>query len=287
MAFPIFQRNLHRVTIRNKSMHKLVEKYCELPGFVRKPMWNIWHNLINRLDKNTETIFLNYGFHEPHCLDQLILNAEDEFNRYCIQLYHHVSNQTSLIGKRVAEIGCGRGGGASYVMRYLRPEKYTGIDISGTLIRFCNRFHRLEGLNFLTGDALNIPLTNQSVDAVINIESARCYGNIRKFFSEVRRILKPGGQFLFADTVWEQKREELLTQLRESGMKIHNSLNITGNILHALDQDHERRENMVVRLVPKPLRKSFREFAGTRDSERYRSFESGSMEYWSFLLENS
>jgi cyclopropane fatty-acyl-phospholipid synthase-like methyltransferase len=47
--------------------------------------------------------------------------------------------QADLSGKRVLEVSCGHGGGASYVVRTLRPASYTGLDLSTDAIAFCGK----------------------------------------------------------------------------------------------------------------------------------------------------
>lgn len=67
----------------------------------------------------------------------LPLEASDEPDRFCIQLYHPTATQADLSGKRVLEVGCGHGGGASYLARTLHPASYTGLDVNATGITFC------------------------------------------------------------------------------------------------------------------------------------------------------
>jgi ubiquinone/menaquinone biosynthesis C-methylase UbiE len=266
-------------------LHQFVDMYCELPRVFRKPLWRMWHRLLNKFDNQYETIFLNYGYAETRSRRKRpVLETMDEINRYCIQLYHHVANQINLANLEVIEVGCGRGGGASYITRYLKPKSYTGIDISKKVIDFCNRFHRIRGLQFITGDAENIPLENNSADAVVNIESARCYGNISKFFEEVHRILRPDGHFLFADVVRKHEMNKLKKKLSRAGFNIIRENNITDNVARSLELDHERRYRLIRKLVPRFFYSGFREFAGLKESARYRSLASGSMEYWSFYL---
>lgn len=49
------------------------------------------------------------------------------------------------------------------------------------------------------GDAEKLPLADASFDAVLNVESSHCYGNVETFFREAARVLRPDGRFLFAD----------------------------------------------------------------------------------------
>ena len=85
-------------------MQKLVEKYCEMPASIRRPMWRIWHNLILKLDKNNEATFMNYGYQSLNINDKVSLKNEDEKNRYCIQLYDYVVNRIPIEGKEVLEV---------------------------------------------------------------------------------------------------------------------------------------------------------------------------------------
>ena len=62
---------------------------------------------------------MNYDYAE---LDgsELDLHDHPEKDRYFIQLYHYVAAAVELNGKKVLEVGSGRGGGASYVARVLQ-----------------------------------------------------------------------------------------------------------------------------------------------------------------------
>ena len=129
----------------------------------------------------------------------MTLSATDEVDRFCIQLYDYVTGAVDLSGKRILEVGCGRGGGCSFMARYKRPRQVTGLDLSENAIDFCRRMHRVERLDFQTGDAEQLPFADSGFEAVANVESSHCYPNIAAFFTEVHRVLKPGGHFLYAD----------------------------------------------------------------------------------------
>ena len=92
-------------------------EYAELPKFVRRPLWRLWHNLIGSFDKKlTSTVFMNYGYASDNGeFADLKLKSEDEPDRYSIQLYHHVTRNFDFKEKEVLEVGSGRGGGASFL----------------------------------------------------------------------------------------------------------------------------------------------------------------------------
>ena len=156
-------------------------------------------------------VFLNMGYEEDPPM-ALPLTAADEPNRYCIQLYHRVATQVDLEGKDVLEVSCGHGGGASYLTRTLKPASYTGLDLNPDGIDFCRKRHQMPGLEFVQGDAENLPFPDQSFDAVVNIEASSYY-SLPLLFAEVKRVLRPGGHLLYADVrygrdqiaKWEQE----------------------------------------------------------------------------------
>jgi SAM-dependent methyltransferase len=143
-------------------------------------------------------VFFNFGYEEDPPME-LPLKESDERDRYCIQLYHVTAAQVDLSGKRVLEVSCGAGGGASYIMRTLGPASYTGLDLNPASINECRRRHTQTGLEFVQGDAQNLPFPDGSFDAVLNVEASHQYPDFAAFLSEVARVLKPGGHFLYTD----------------------------------------------------------------------------------------
>jgi SAM-dependent methyltransferase len=146
-----------------------------------------------------DVVFFNFGYEEDPPLG-LPLDPSDEPNRYCIQLYHQTASQVDLTGKKVLEISCGAGGGASYIMRNLGPASYTGLDLNPASVEFAQARHKLPGLDFVQGDAQNLHFPDQSFDAVVNVEASHQYPDFPRFLDEVARVLRPGGHFLYTDS---------------------------------------------------------------------------------------
>lgn len=267
-------------------MKKIIEKYAELPKPLRRPLWKIWHTLILSFDKKESTVFMNYGYaSENGEFSSLNLQPEDQVDKYSIQLYYHVVKDYDLKDKNILEVGSGRGGGASFLSRYFKPKSYTGIDISQKTIDFCNNRHKVEGLKFIKGHAEQLPSEDNAYDAVVNVESARCYGNIPKFFSEVHRVLKPEGKFLFADMIKPENLDKMHKDLDAAGFVIEKKTNIRKNVIKALILDTEyRKETIHNAKMPKFLHKTFYQFAGTEGSEMFDAFDKTRIDYWSFVL---
>jgi len=178
----------------------------------------------------------------------------------------------------------GRGGGASYVMGYLKPKSMIGIDLSEKAVGFCNNHYSVKGLSFLQADAESLPFDDAAFDVVINVESSHCYGSMEKFLSEVQRVLRHNGYFLFADLFHKDGLASLHKQLKDSGLKLLKEERITPNIVMALDIDNKRRLMMIKQKAPKMLHKEFMQFAGIKGTQTYESFKNGNVEYLSFVL---
>jgi ubiquinone/menaquinone biosynthesis C-methylase UbiE len=267
-----------------KIMANFIDNYCEYPAVLRRPMWQIWHKLLIRFDKDKTVNFMNYGYAGLNDDKHIELAREDEKNRYCIQLYDHVVSSKKLEGKKVLEVGSGRGGGAHYIARYHKPHKYTGMDISSSVIEFCNRFYKHPGLSFVQGRAEKIPFGPESYDAVVNVESARCYSSIETFFKEVHRILNKDGHFFFADMIEKAEVGEMRTKIINSGFRIESENDITKNVAKGLEMDNQRRAKLIDSRIPGFLKKYFHNFAGTVGTRRFESFTNGKFDYRSFVL---
>lgn len=265
----------------------LYANMCDAYPKFRKVTRKQMYQLMARYYQHHDWSFMNYGYAPEDATEVPTLHSDDEINRYCIQLYHHVANAVELRGLKVLEVGSGRGGGADYIKRYLGPAQMIGVDFSDRAVQLCLRHYHVEGLSFMPGDAENLPFDENSFDAVVNVESSHCYRSMVTFLAQVKRVLKPGGHFLFADFRPREQIEELEAQLEHSEMRRVRQKDITANVLEALDADHERRIAHIRRGVPKFLVKLIQEFAGTKGAEIYKKFQTGATIYKSFVLQKA
>lgn len=200
----------------------------------------IWdYDLLARKLTDPRVVFLNYGFADPSRDDYDWIRAEDREDKHHLSLVREVLDGARLDGRTIVEVGCGRGGNCSYLARYARPERILGVDACVGGIRFCAAVHREPRLAFIAAAAEALPFPDGSVDLVLNLESSHCYERFDRFLAEVRRVLKPGGLFRFAD-IWGwdllpidwSRREE---DLRSTGLVIESDHDISRGVTEALE----------------------------------------------------
>ncbi len=252
----------------------------------RQLAWRACYELLAARITRPEWAFMNYGYAPLDPSTPVpVLEPTDERDRFCIQLYHHTVGASSLAGKDVLEVGCGRGGGASYIARYLGPRSMTGLDFSTTAIGHCVRYRQAPGLRFVHGDAQSMPFADQSFDAVVNVESSHCYSDMDRFLAEVHRVLRPGGELLWADLRDRGDRlDSLFRQLDSCALELANERDVTPEVLHALRLDNARKLALIEEWFPRISHPLIRPFAGLEGTRNYVRMAEGSIQYQSARL---
>ena len=252
-------------------------------GSVRKAVWRLWYPFLTRRLRSEDVIFLNYAYEEDPPLG-IPLSPEDEPNRACIQLYHHVVSPVPLTNQTVVEVSCGHGGGASFLSRTFHPHSYTAIDLNPAAIQLCQTRHHLPALSFKQGDALNLPFNDASIDALINVEASHCYPDFERFLAEVRRVLRPSGHFLYADFRFSDRFQEWDRAFSNCGMECVSIRQINAEVLRGMRHNSARSLALVRRKLPKFLHSLGCDFAGTEGSRIYQAITSGEVAYRSYHL---
>lgn len=253
---------------------------------LRRTLWRMFFDLLAaRFGDVGWWTLMNYGYADPDCSTRaLALLPADDDERYPIALYHHVASLAPVAGREVLEVGSGRGGGASYVARYLKPARMVGVDLSGKAVKFSNARHRIENLHFRQGDAEQLPFDDASFDSVINVESSFCYPSIDRFFAEVRRVLRPGGHLHYTDLRLAYEIDAWRNAIAHSGLELVFERNITANVIEALHRDSPRRRAGGRRILSGPFSGIADVFTGVDGTRIPSLLASGEMVYFSFLL---
>src|SRR5471030_2975988 len=117
-------------------LSNLFRKIVDLTPKLSLRAWKLFYELTARLyKKHIDWKFMNYGFADIES------PPTNNYGALCSNLYHHLFNKTDITGKRVLEIGCGRGGGCELVLQY-NPKAVTGLDYSENVIKFCKQAYK-------------------------------------------------------------------------------------------------------------------------------------------------
>lgn len=228
--------------------------------------------------------FMNYGYMPNDNEPSIPLPDDPKIQRYPLQMYHYLAAKVPIKGKHVLEVGSGRGGGARYVAGSFKPAAYTGMDIAQSAVDLAGKIHVLPNLRFIQGSAESIPLTDNSIDVVLNVESCHAYGSVDKFLSEVKRVLKPGGYLLLVDFRNVKNMDLLRTQLQNSGLEFLEEEDIAPNVVRAIEAEDEAKKERIRTLFPAKWQKLFGEFAGVAGSRIHLNLKSGARRYHRFML---
>jgi acyl transferase domain-containing protein/SAM-dependent methyltransferase/acyl carrier protein len=198
---------------------------------------DFYNDVTRRLETSglgAASFFLNYGYVSKNGTDESRYEVSEQvFNRNSVRLAFELIGDASLKGKRVLDVGCGRGGTVALMAETLGA-KSVGVDLSPEAVAFCRRTHK-HGTKFEVGDSENLPFKDKTFDVVTNIESSHTYPNLRAFFGEVSRVIKKKGKFLYTDLLPVERWLEVRALLVPLGFRIVSEREITENVLASCD----------------------------------------------------
>lgn len=122
-----------------------------------------------------------------------------------------------LKGKKILDAACGTGRSIPLLVK--DGAEVTGIDISEEMIKIAQKnFPQGE---FVKGDIENLPFADKSFDLVVALFAIVHLKDTDRFFQEVYRVLKEGGNFVLSNV-----NQRKAPKLRISGSKKKESITI-------------------------------------------------------------
>ena len=100
-------------------------------------------------------------------------------------------------GRDVLDVASGEGYGSALLSQ--TAKSVVGVEIDPKCVEHATHEYRAANLRYLMGDAVKLPLRDQSVDAVVSFETIEHVSDQAAFLSEVKRVLRPSG-FLLVST---------------------------------------------------------------------------------------
>lgn len=133
------------------------------------------------------------SYNEWHARYAVDVEADTPWHR----LIRKYISQNDLAGKRVLEIGCGRGGFSCWLARRASPREIVAADFSSMAVQMGEQYARSEGLSNITWQVADIQAIGHpeaSFDTVISCETIEHVPDPVRAVAELARVLKPGGR---------------------------------------------------------------------------------------------
>lgn len=113
----------------------------------------------------------------------------------------------------LADIGCGPGYLANLVAKRFSSLRVVGVDASEEMVRTgtinAAKKDLSEKVEFRKGDVAWLPFEDDELDIVLSTLSLHHWSDTKKAFSEINRVLKPGGWGLLFDLRRDARRRYL------------------------------------------------------------------------------
>lgn len=160
-----------------------------------KDIVNLYNSLSNLMKIVTGGDMLNFGYWDDSTSSPLLAQE-----KLCSIFGKMAKLET---GQNVIDVGSGFSSPAFQWMKEFNPKKITCVNLNFSQLK--NSFQNnestetngqknlKENLNFLNATATYLPLSDESADRIVALESAQHFKPLRNFLSESYRILKKDG----------------------------------------------------------------------------------------------
>lgn len=135
-------------------------------------------------------------------LDEKIVERFSSYMKKYPELYRNLANIVKKnISKKITkpvivDMGIGPGLLSLELNKQISNAKIIGIDPSDKMLNFANKNLKNDSFFTILGTSENIPLEKNTVDILVSRFSLTYWKNPKDSFSEINRILKPGGKLV-------------------------------------------------------------------------------------------
>ncbi len=210
------------------------------PGEVKLITRQFYNSITQQLDSTIfgkSARFLNYGYVADGTPQYAAVDLpEHALSANSVKLIIEAVGDCDLTNCRILDIGCGRGGNIEVMAEYFNPAELIGMDLSSGAVSFCNANNTRSNAHFLEGDAEKLPFGDNMFDMITNIESSHNYPDMLAFYTEVCRVLKKDGYFIYSDLLPSDMTDDYLSVLQEMGFILDINRDITNNVLLSCDE---------------------------------------------------
>jgi ubiquinone/menaquinone biosynthesis C-methylase UbiE len=277
-----------RALLANCGLPNVDDLYAAIHDAARSTrILKLDRDFIAELKDEEWLLFMNHGYLPAKndsrsfpILKPDFANWQNQANLY-FHLFDFAKNRLACLATGtcdVLDVGCGRGSGIVLLKENFGLRNAIGIDINPLQIDFCRKRHVNTGVEFLVGNAMQMPIASESVDVVLNIESSHCYESFPKFLAEVGRVLRPNGLLLMADNRVKAIGEMLAIQAAflNSELRLLYKEDLTVRVQEACKIDAEK----FGRIFESPKA----EIVGCISHHAAACYENDAGSYWAFFL---
>lgn len=138
--------------------------------------------------------------------EKIMTRYEEESSSSCtLGCGNTLENLNVEKGEIILDLGCGRGEDTILISKMTGATgKAVGLDLTKEMIQVANEkamSENIANVNFVQGDIEMLPFDDNSFDGVVSNCVINHAKDKRKVYSEIYRVLKPGGRFIVADAV--------------------------------------------------------------------------------------
>ncbi len=142
-----------------------------------------------------------------------------------------MSHLNGISAKRIAELGCGGGRNAAQLLKRFPQTVLTAMDYSEVSVRKAEETNKAciaaGRCTVLQGNVASLPFKDEAFDLATAFETVYFWPGPEKSFSEVYRVLKPGGIFMICNESDGTDETALKYEKIIDGMKCYTAEQLT------------------------------------------------------------